>query len=639
MTVSYIYRYGYMLLFTLLCSLMVSTGMYAEDRSRTFHIELDYLEAVVGAVPTDDHSSIFGLLAQYNNVNQQERGMRYIERILQENPSRLSGMQKAYYTCTLGLLRLSHTYDVGFLRRIGWVNASIDMLEEALRLSKEDTFPIRWMLGTTYTQLPGVFGKRDNAGEHIEWCMKNIAEAPNPGWMRELYYQKGVLAKNDDKPAEAQKYLAASGYKNFEKEIYLSTPYSVEAERGLLLYPPRLRYVVPDTVICISGFDVSELYFIISDDREQLIAINMGTRPETVKQALGYMKTCIPGLPKLTTVLVTNIDWLTIGGHKSIRDEYPAVRIIAQDTWSKELESLAKQPIYFKYIFGEKFQKTDALSFVPDETLSSTTTLVIGGTEIRMIPAMSNDGGDMFFVYLPDESALYVGNALNPYFGFPYLDEGDISAYFSAMDRIQEMEPSHLLHTYETMNRFFGSSQIVAELKHAMLWLYDEVMNEIQKGASRESIHHKNLIAPGISGNSRLHYPYMICREHFINRLYDQHVGYWGPNLEGIFILNEQEIGLIFSEYLEIPEKDLIAGLEKMMKNGEYELAIQLIRWIEKRYPSNQRIQEVKQKSYLKLKEKYMEFDPMKFAVFSEMIQDDLPQLQFTRENVLESTR
>ena len=627
------------LFFALLCSLIASSLMYAQDTSRTYHVELDYLEAVVRAGPTDHHPSIFGLLAQYNSVNQQERGIRYIDRLIQDNTSHLSNTQRAYYVCTLGLLRLSYTYDIGFLKRIGWVNASIDMLEEALRLSKKESFPIRWMLGTTYTQLPGVFGKKQDAVHHIEWCMKNIDKAPNPGWMRELYYQKGLLAHNEGQTAEAEHYLAASGYKNFEKEIYLSTPYSVEADRGLMLFPPRLRHVIPDKILCISGFDFSELYFIISRDHKHLIAINAGTRPETIKQALEYIKTHIPELPVLSTVLITNIHWLTIGGHKTIREEYPVVRIIARDTWKNDLESLAKQPIYFKHIFGEQFQKSDTLSFKPDETLSSTTTLIIGGTEIQMIPERASDGNDMFFVYLPGESVLFVGNALNPYLGFPNVEEGDISAFFNAIDSIDKLHPTYLLHTYETLNRLFDSSQTVMELKRGLLWLYDEIMKEIEKGTSREAIHHKNLIAPGILGNSHLHYPYVVCREHFINRLYDQHIGYWGPHLEGMFTLDDQEIGLIFSEYLEIPEKELVAGLEKMMKNGEYELAIQLIRWIEENYPPNQHIQAMKKKSYLKLKEKYMELDPMKFAIFSEIIQDEIPQLQFTRENGLESAR
>jgi hypothetical protein len=87
-----------------------------------------------------------------------------------------------------------------------------------------------------------------------------------------------------------------------------------------------------------------------------------------------------------------------------------------------------------------------------------------------------------------------------------------------------------LLHGHEPLTRLFASPSILANLKTYLGWLHTEVLAAIRRGAERASIHQANLIPPRLlAGEPDAHLPYLVLREHVINRIYDQHVGYWQP--------------------------------------------------------------------------------------------------------------
>src|SRR5258707_6923971 len=59
---------------------------------------------------------------------------------------------------------------------------------------------------------------------------------------------------------------------------------------------------------------------------------------------------------------------------------------------------------------------------------------------------------------------------------------------------------------------------------------------------SRVAIHRANLIPPGLlGGRPDALLPYLILREHVIDRLYHQNVGYWQADLEGLDHLGDSD--------------------------------------------------------------------------------------------------
>jgi len=167
---------------------------------------------------------------------------------------------------------------------------------------------------------------------------------------------------------------------------------------------------------------------------------------------------------------------------------------------------------------------------------------------------------------------------------------------------------------------------VIAKLRVQLDWLNVETLKAIRKGIDRSSIHQLNLIPPTLLKQPETHLQFLILRENFINRVYDQHVGYWQWDLTGMDHLTQKEYGALLTHYFGVSEKNMISAIEKMMQSGDYELALKTSTWALTQYDSSE-IKALREQVFLKLKEKYQFINPFKFIIYSEMAGDETPQL------------
>jgi hypothetical protein len=80
-------------------------------------------------------------------------------------------------------------------------------------------------------------------------------------------------------------------------------------------------------------------------------------------------------------------------------------------------------------------------------------------------------------------------------------------------------------------------------------------------------------------------------------------------------------------DYLGVTERQLSQGVERMIADGKYELAASALDSTRGRYPGSPRLESMERLAHLKLMEKYQEFNPFKFIVYSRKGGPDLPQL------------
>ena len=184
-------------------------------------------------------------MGQYANANRHHEGIEFFSTLLKEFEPRLSDHQKSLYLAALGLLRAGYASEVPFWKRIGWVNDTIAILEEAKRLSGGEIFPVRWISGVVYAQLPAFFNQREAALAELTWCLENADKAPHGGWLREVYYQLASLHRLDGRTAQAQEYLRLSGYADFGKPITLTTAFAEDLASGHTFSPKRIAEIVP----------------------------------------------------------------------------------------------------------------------------------------------------------------------------------------------------------------------------------------------------------------------------------------------------------------------------------------------------------------------------------------------------------
>src|SRR5262245_7715020 len=278
--------------------------------------DLDYLKAINSVAPPRDPELLFLLMAGYSNLNIQGESSEFSPALSKEFDARLTSAQKALYLSAIGLLRAQHASSVSLLQRIGYVKETIAILDQARQLSGGDVFVVNWISGIVRAELPRQFDQTKPAEAELAWCLANADKAPHAGWLREVYYHLGKLAVSVGEPGKAQDDLRKSGYKDFDRPITLITPFSEEAASGHTFVPRRISEIVPGRVYALSGFQFTEYYFVVSDDRQELIGIDAGTRPDSAKTAYEALRAHSPNLPELTTVFITHSHWDHVGGHR-----------------------------------------------------------------------------------------------------------------------------------------------------------------------------------------------------------------------------------------------------------------------------------------------------------------------------------
>ena len=591
--------------------------------------ELEYLKAVNSVAPPRDPQLLFLLMAQYSNANRQGEGADFFSARLKEFSPRLTDVQKALYLSAIGLLRAQHAPSVSLVHRVGYVKETIATLEQAKQLSGGQVFVVNWIAGIVRTELPSLFRQRKAAQDELAWCVENADKAPHAGWLREVYYHLGKLALANGEQAKAQDYLRRSGYKDFDRPITLITPFSEDAASGHSFSPRRISEIVPGRVYALSGFEFTEYYFVVSDDGRQLIGIDAGTRADSAKVAYEALRAYAPSLPELTTIFITHSHWDHVGGHKYFRALNPRVRFYARSNYQEELTRELDAPGNFgKHFFGERFSFDDVSSFTPDVTIDGHTDLKIGGTRIELIPVHGGETHDAMFIHIPDLSVMFVGDFIMPYLGAPFIEEGDFQGLLDAIDVVVEKHPQHLLHGHEPLTRNFASATMLAQLKTDLVWLREQVLSAVRRGEERAAIYQANLTPPGLlGGQQEVYQPYLILREHVIDRLYDQNVGYWQPDLQGLDHLASSDRAELLVDYLGISENQLVKTVEHLVADGKYEQAAFLLESSGNRFEHSTSVANVRRLVYLKLMEENQNTDPFKFIIYSGKINEQTPQM------------
>ncbi len=592
----------------LLLIVVVAVFLRSDDQSsmKRHTPELEYLKSVNSVAPPQNPELLFVLMTEFANSNLQAEGVEFFGERLKAFEPQLTPVQKSLYLGIIGLLRAQHASSVSLLKRRGYVKDTIATLDQAKQLSGGEVFVVNWIAGVVHTELPSYFHQREAAEQELTWCLEHGEKAPHTGWLREVYFHLGKLAMDNGDAVKAREYLGRSGYTDFDKPITLATPFSEEPISGHAFAPRRISEVVPGRVYVLSGFEFTEYYFVVSKDRKQLIAIDAGTRPDFAKTAYEALQAYAPGLPPLTTVLITHAHWDHVGGHSYFRGLNPRPRFYGRENYQEELDREFNAPDTFgKQFFGERFGLEDLRRYKPDVTVDKRTGLNIGGSEIELIPARGGETHDAMLIYLPDGKVMFMGDVLMPYLGAPFDEEGDLPGLLDALDLVTSRNPQHLLHGHEPLTRNFSSPLILTHLKTDLAWLRDQVLAAIRRGDERAAIHEMNLIPPDLLANQPDAYqPYYIMREHVIDRIYDQNVGYWEANLQGLAHPGRMDRAELLADYLDLSDSQIAKAADRLSADGKYEMAAALIESAEPKFPGSDRLQRAKRFAYLKLMEK-----------------------------------
>lgn len=96
------------------------------------------------------------------------------------------------------------------------------------------------------------------------------------------------------------------------------------------IHGPALGVACAPVAQHLRGYEFTEYYLVVSKDRQTLVAIHAGTRPDSARAAYEALRRHAPDLPALTHVLVTHNHWHQVGGHAYFRSLEPGPEYYAR---------------------------------------------------------------------------------------------------------------------------------------------------------------------------------------------------------------------------------------------------------------------------------------------------------------------
>jgi glyoxylase-like metal-dependent hydrolase (beta-lactamase superfamily II) len=390
------------------------------------------------------------------------------------------------------------------------------------------------------------------------------------------------------------------------------------AADGFRFTSPRICRPEPGIQVA-QGYDFSDLAFITTSGG--VVAIDAGTTEDRVRAALGDLD--LPAGGAISHLILTHAHWDHIGGAGALRG--PGTRVIAQAGFPAGLERGQGDRPRLRYFTGAAGDVPPDV--LPDRLISEPTPLTAGDTDLVLYPAPGGETSDALMVHLPASGVLFAGDVLMPYLGQPFAAEGSPEGLLEALAFIGRLRPRLLLQGHATLTELF-TAEAVPGLQAALTQLRAEVLDSTRGGRTLADI----LAAASLPAVLREHpaavVPYLVTRDHFTERLYHQHTGYWQPDGTGLEPATAAEHAAALDLLAGGKEEQFAAAAATLIGQGDHALALEIIQPGLLRHPASSTLAALRRTALHRLMEAYQQFDPFKFLIYAELAGAELGPVQ-----------
>ena len=386
------------------------------------------------------------------------------------------------------------------------------------------------------------------------------------------------------------------------------TSFSVTARDGMRLSTPRAFSPAPGVHVAQS-YDFGDFAFIQTS--AGVVAIDAGTSPDRVLAAVADLglNDHVPA----SHLILTHAHFDHVGGAAAVRG--PDTQVIVSAGFPAEAERQRHWSV------PPELPGTGAspdLDVKPDRLISERTSLVVGDTELVLIPVRGGETSDALMVHLPGTGLLFTGDVMMPYLGVPFTDEGSPEGLLETLRYIRELAPRQLVEGHTTLTENF-TVETLSGLEPALTELHGFALARIGENMTLPHILDLGYLPALLRDQPAAVGPYLVCRDNFIARLYHQRTGYWQPNGHGLDPRSEEEraaaLDLLAGEQAEA----FVTAAATLAGQGDLALALEILAPGLLRHPDSSELADLRQAVLLRLMEQRQLLDPFGFLAYAEL--------------------
>ncbi len=455
-----------------------------------------------------------------------------------------------------------------------------------------------YLRGTSLAQLPGCAGRAETVVADLEFVLAIKDQFP-PGLMRAVYEGLSQAYEILGRTEEAAAARSRSGR--------LIADFWVSAGDGFRFVPRRLVELAPDVHVA-QGYDFSDFAFVVT--AEGIVAIDAASTSEHAARALRDLRE-ITSLP-VTHVILTHAHFDHVGGLDALTAD--GATVIAQANFPDELRQQNDGPAPFRYLLPDG--RSHRAQVVPDQLVSEPEKLTVGGVEFLLIPIAGGETHDGLIIALPDREVVFAGDMSMPYLGAPFFAEGSAEGLFEAMETVMTLRPRLLIHGHAGLTDTYPIEAFPGLLA-ALRDLDNVVRAAIADGLTLVEILQLNHLPKVLKDHPAAVIPYLVTRDHFIQRVHRQRTGYWHPGGEGVEHFTPAELAAAADLLGGGTAAAFAAAGAELTRRGEHALALRILDLGLVSHPGTAELLDLRQGVLLRLVERHQLLNPFKFVYYA----------------------
>jgi glyoxylase-like metal-dependent hydrolase (beta-lactamase superfamily II) len=497
------------------------------------------------------------------------------------------------------------------------VPAALARLDEA---ATRDLGLPQYYRGLALAGLPPEAGQAERAVADLEFVLQVRDQLPTP-MMRAVHHGLAAAYAALGQDDLATRAAADSGLPATLRGVRLEfSGFWANPADGFRFSSPRIVRPAPGVQVA-QGYDFGDFAFLSTDDG--IVAIDAGTAGQRVRAALRDA-----GLEasRIGHVILTHSHFDHAGGLGALLR--PGVRVIAQAAFPAELQRQHANILPFRYFVGDGAgfgggERAEPAAIAVNRLVSEPASFSIGGTDLVLFPAAGGETADALMVYLPASGVLFTGDVMMPYLGAPFFAEGSPEGLLETLRFITGLGPRMLIQGHTVLTEIF-TAEAVAGLLPALTELRELAVTGTAEGMTLTALLDANYLPDVLRAHPAAVAPYLVIRDHFLQRLYHRRTGYWQADGQGIEPVGPAE---------RADALDLLAGgrperfaeaARTLMARHDHALALEIVTAGLARHPDATELTGLRRQVLYRLMERHQVQDPFRFLVYAELAGTEL---------------